>query len=115
MKNKAVKAPRASKDNNHGILRDFFLGFIKIHTLHHAMKEDVYGLWLIEELNEHGYDLSPGTLYPILHKLEEDGLLTSYSEVVEGKVRKYYQTTPKGAHALERLREKIIELVKEVV
>ena len=64
--------------------------------MHHASKEPIYGLWFIEELKRHGYRISPGTLYPILHRLEEEGLLKSYSENVEGKIRKYYKITPKG-------------------
>ncbi|MEE8392587.1 MAG: helix-turn-helix transcriptional regulator, partial [Anaerolineae bacterium] len=51
------------------MLRELFLGFIKIHILHHAGQEPVYGLWLIEELAHHGYTVSPGTLYPTLHSL----------------------------------------------
>ncbi|MBI5212615.1 MAG: helix-turn-helix transcriptional regulator [Nitrospirae bacterium] len=97
------------------MLRDFFLGFIKIHILHHAAKEPVYGLWLIEELGRHGYKLSPGTLYPILHKLEEEKLLKSHAENIDGKIRKYYKTTPKGAKALIKIRERINELVSEVM
>ena len=97
------------------MLRDFFLGFIKIHILHHAAKEPVYGLWLIEELRRHGYKLSPGTLYPILHKLEQEKLLKSYSENVSGKIRKNYMATPKGIKALSKITEKIKELVGEVM
>ena len=97
------------------MLRDFFLGFIKIHILHHAIKEPVYGMCLIEELGRHGYRLSPGTLYPMLHKLEEESLLRSYSENVEGKIRKYYRTTPKGIKALTKIKEKITELAGEVM
>ena len=97
------------------MLRDFFLGFIKIHILHHAIKEPVYGMWLIEELGRHGYRFSPGTLYPMLHKLEEESLLRSYSENVEGKIRKYYRTTPKGIKALTKIKEKITELAGEVM
>lgn len=96
------------------MLRDFFLGFIKIHILHHASNEPVYGLWLIEELGRHGYKLSPGTLYPLLHKLEEEKLLKSYSENVSGKIRKYYMATPKGIKALSDIKEKITELVEEI-
>ncbi len=58
------------------MLRDFFLGFIKIHILHHAAQEPIYGLAMIDELRRHGYDLSPGTLYPILHSLERAGYLS---------------------------------------
>lgn len=97
------------------MIREFLLGFMKIHILHHAAKEPVYGLWLIEELGRHGYKMSPGTLYPILHKIEKDKLLKSYTKVVNGKVRKYYQTTPKGVKALSAIKEKIDELVKEVL
>lgn len=97
------------------MFREFFLGFIKIHILHHASKEPVYGLWLIEELGRHGYKLSPGTLYPILHKLEEENFLKSYSENVRGKLRKYYTITQKGIKALSRIKEKINELIEEVM
>ncbi|HET6513752.1 MAG TPA: PadR family transcriptional regulator [Thermodesulfovibrionales bacterium] len=97
------------------MLRAFFLGFIKIHILHHAAKEPVYGLWLIEELGRHGYKMSPGTLYPVLHKLEKDRLLKSHSETVGGKIRKYYTTTNKGIRTLTRLQDKIKELIEEVM
>lgn len=96
------------------MLRSFFLGFIKIHILFHASKEPVYGLWLIEELRRHGYDISPGTLYPIFHSLEADGLLRSSEKVVEGKVRKYYRTTAKGNSALKEAKVKVQELVHEI-
>ena len=99
----------------YNMIRDFFLGFIKIHILHHASKEPVYGLWLIEELGHHGYKLSPGTLYPILHKLEEERLLKSYSENIGGKIRKYYKTTTKGIKTLSKVKDKIHELVEEVM
>ena len=97
------------------MLRDFFLGFIKIHILHHASKEPVYGLWLIEELGRHGYKLSPGTLYPVLHKLEEEKLLKSHTKNVSGKIRKYYRETAKGIRTLTEIKEKIKELVGEVI
>ena len=97
------------------MLRDFFLGFVKIHILHHAGQEPVYGLWLIEELERHGYNLSPGTLYPILRKLEDQGYLTSERQVVEGKTRKYYTLTETGRVALEEARRRIRELTAEVL
>jgi DNA-binding PadR family transcriptional regulator len=97
------------------MIRSFFLGFIKIHILHHADKEPVYGLWLIEELKRHGYDISPGTLYPILHSLEEDKLLESHQETIGGKIRKYYKITPEGRKALNEAKEKVKELINEVM
>jgi PadR family transcriptional regulator PadR len=96
------------------MMRDFFLGFIKIHILYHATQEPVFGLELIRELEGHGYDLSPGTLYPILHKLEEKGYLRSEKQVVEGKVRKYYTATPDGSAALEEACAKARELLDEI-
>ena len=97
------------------MLRQFFLGFVKIHILHHAGHEPIYGLAMIEELRRHGYDLSPGTLYPILHGLERARYLAREDRVVRGKVRKYYAITPEGQAALAEAREKIAELVGEVV
>jgi DNA-binding PadR family transcriptional regulator len=102
--------------NLYGImLRHFFLGFIKIHILHHASEEPIYGLWIIEELGQHGYQLSPGTLYPILHALEADGLLRSSEQLVDGKIRKYYEITAKGRKTLAEVKKKIKELVDEVM
>jgi DNA-binding PadR family transcriptional regulator len=97
------------------MIRDFFLGFIKIHILHHAAVEPVYGLAMIEELGRHGYELSPGTLYPILHDLERAGFLTREERLVGGKVRKYYAITDDGRRALADARAKIGELVAEVI
>jgi DNA-binding PadR family transcriptional regulator len=97
------------------MFREFFLGFIKIHILHHAAQEAVYGLALIEELRRHGYTLSPGTLYPVLHDLEEAGYLAREERVVGGKVRKYYTTTDQGRRALGEARRQIVELVGEVL
>lgn len=96
------------------ILRKFFLGFIQIHILHHAKKEPFYGAWMIEELMEHGYDMSPGTLYPLLHSMESKGLLEREEKNVEGKIRKYYKTTKLGNEVLEEARKKAYELFKEI-
>jgi PadR family transcriptional regulator, regulatory protein PadR len=97
------------------MLREFFLGFIKIHILHHAAQEPVFGLALIRELARHGYEVSPGTVYPVLHELQRGGYLAREDRVVQGKVRKYYRTTPRGEEALAEARTKIAELVTEVL
>ncbi|MBP6909826.1 MAG: helix-turn-helix transcriptional regulator [Candidatus Saccharicenans sp.] len=97
------------------LTHEFFLGFIKIHILHHAAEQPVYGLWLIEELSRHGYRLSPGTLYPLLHSLEKEKYLECQEKVIEGKIRKYYRTTAKGRKALNQAKDKIKELIEEVV
>jgi DNA-binding PadR family transcriptional regulator len=96
------------------ILRKFFLGFIQIHILHHAKIEAFYGSWMIEELQEHGYDISPGTLYPLLHSMESSKLLEREEKVVEGKIRKYYKITKLGDEVLVEARKKAYELFKEI-
>ena len=97
------------------MMKDFFLGFIKIHIIYHAAKGPVYGAELIEELSRHGYQISCGTLYPMLHRLSQSGYLVSKSENVRGKIRKYYRITPMGRKALKECRGKIHELVDEVI
>lgn len=97
------------------MFREFFLGFVKIHVLHHAAQHPVYGLALIDELRRHGYALSPGTLYPLLRGLEEAGYLLREDRIVGGKVRKYYSITEQGRQALTEARKKIAELVHEVL
>lgn len=97
------------------IEREFFLGFIKIHILYHASKEPIFGVGIVEELSRHGYYLSPGTLYPTLHRLAKEGYLTQDSKLVGGKVRKYYTITESGLEVLKQARDKISELVDEVL
>ena len=97
------------------LTRMFYGGFVRLHVLYHAVREPVYGVEMMEELRRHGYDVGAGTLYPMLHQLEKSGYLTSTTEVVEGKVRKYYRATAEGAKALEVSRAKLRELVKEVI
>ncbi|MBY0098422.1 PadR family transcriptional regulator [Mesobacillus maritimus] len=96
------------------VLRKLFLGFIQIHILHHAKVHPIFGLWMLEELREHGYDISAGTLYPILHNMEKDMLLVKEEKNVEGKIRKYYSTTEKGELVLIEARNKAFELFKEI-
>jgi PadR family transcriptional regulator, regulatory protein PadR len=94
---------------------DLFSGFIKLHVLHHASEQPVYGLWLIEELAEHGYRVSPGTLYPLLHSLEKSDLLKSYNEVHEGKIRRYYKVTSDGRRQLKKAKLQLMELMGEIL
>lgn len=96
------------------ISRKFFLGFIQIHILHHAKKEPFYGAWMIEELNEHGYNMSPGTLYPLLHSMETSGLLSKEDRSVDGKIRKYYQITASGEEVLTEAKNRASALFQEL-
>ena len=97
------------------MLKDFFLGFVKIHVLYHASREPIFGVEISEELARHGYSVSPGTLYPMLHRLEREGYLQSSSKVVNGRMRKYYRATAEGKQVLEQSKRKIRELVTEVI
>ena len=74
-----------------------------------------FGLWMIEELKSYGYEVSSGTIYPILHSMEEDGILVSEEKTVEGKVRKYYSLTKKGEEVLTEVKEKTNELSREII
>ncbi|EOU1488357.1 PadR family transcriptional regulator [Clostridium perfringens] len=96
------------------VLRKLFLGFIHIHILHHAKVEPFFGSKMIEELMEHGYSMSPGTLYPILHNMERDGLLLRKDRLIDGKIRKYYSITSEGNEILEEAKSKAFELFKEI-
>ena len=60
--------------------RDLYSGMIRLHILHHAEHEAIFGAGMAEELARHGYKISPGTLYPILHGLEKRGYLKSEEE-----------------------------------
>lgn len=86
-----------------------------VHVLHHAEEAAVHGAWLADELDGHGYAISPGTLYPLLHRLERAGLLESHGEVVAGRARRSYTTTAAGRNALRRLRTAVTELADEVL
>jgi DNA-binding PadR family transcriptional regulator len=96
------------------ILRKLFLGFIQIHILHHAKKDPFYGSWMIDELRHHGYNISPGTLYPLLHNMESNNLLEKEERTVEGKIRKYYKITELGDEILHDAQKQAYELFREI-
>jgi PadR family transcriptional regulator, regulatory protein PadR len=103
----------ATKD--HPMIRELFLGFIRVHILFHAADAPVFGVALMAELGRHGYQVGPGTLYPILHALARAGYLHQEGAVVNGKVRKYYRITPAGRRILARAQTQLHELVAEVL
>jgi DNA-binding PadR family transcriptional regulator len=95
------------------IVREFLLGFWKIHILHHAEEQGVYGQWMLEELQRHGYRLSPGTLYPLLARMARRGWLRA-TEPKRSREARVYRITPAGAEVLKRLRASLAELQHEV-
>ncbi len=88
---------------------------MRLHILHHADVEPVHGAWLAEELAGHGYTISPGTLYPMLHRMQKDGLLTSRQKVVDGRARRVYEITAAGRAALAEERAALAELASEIL
>ena len=88
---------------------------MRLHVLHHADEGEVHGAWMAEELAHHGYRVSPGTLYPALHRMEEEGLLRSRSVVVDGHARRVYRATAKGRRELAEGRRVLRELADEVL
>lgn len=98
------------------VTREILLGFWKVHILHHAGEGPIYGQWIAEELRHHGYNISPGTLYPLLKRMETNGWLKSTaSRNVAGHARKEYRLTKAGAKILAFLRAQVEELHREVV
>lgn len=95
--------------------KDLYGGLIRLHILHHAAEKPIFGLGIIKELRRHGYEMSAGTLYPMLHGLEKKGYLCVERAVVNGKVRKYYRITDRGHAALEDIKPKLRELMAEVL
>jgi PadR family transcriptional regulator, regulatory protein PadR len=94
--------------------RYLYAGLIRLHVLHHAVQEPIYGLAMIEELARHGYKVSAGTLYPILHGLEERGYLASIEKRTGSTVRRIYRATPVGVRALAAAKLKVRELFGEL-
>ncbi|MEZ5362533.1 MAG: PadR family transcriptional regulator [Bryobacterales bacterium] len=89
--------------------------FVELHILHHASEGSLYGLWMLEELAEHGYSLNASQLYPRFHRLEEQGCLERTDRIVDGKVRKYYNITPTGGAYLREQKRRLVELISEAL
>src|SRR5262245_522912 len=94
--------------------QDLYSGLIRLHILHHAAEEEIFGLGIIEELGRHGYKLSAGTLYPILHGLERNGLLKSTQRRTGSRSRRVYRVTSRGRRALLEAKGKVRELFGEL-
>jgi DNA-binding PadR family transcriptional regulator len=95
------------------VVREFLLAFWKIHILHHAEEQGIYGQWMLEELQHHGYHLSPGTLYPILARMARRGWLRA-TEPKRSKGARVYRLTPGGRVVLDQIRHSLGELSQEV-
>ncbi len=94
--------------------QDLLVGFVRMHILHHAAEKDIYGQWMIDELARHGYRMSAGTLYPMLHGMEGRGYLKSREKRFGKTYRRFYRATPLGRRALAVVRARLDELFHEV-
>jgi DNA-binding PadR family transcriptional regulator len=95
------------------VVREFLLAFWKIHILHHAAEQGIYGQWMLQELNHHGYRLSPGTLYPMLARMAKRGWLRS-TEPKRSTAARVYRLTPSGHEVLRQILDSLDELYREV-
>ena len=96
--------------------REILLGFWKSHILYHASKGPLFGQWMLRELRRHGYEVSPGTIYPLLARMEERGWLKCWADPRGGlRAKKEYSLTGNGREVLSLLRKQIEELHREVV
>jgi PadR family transcriptional regulator PadR len=94
--------------------RDLYSGLMRLHILHHAVEGPIFGLGMLEELARHGYRISAGTLYPLLHGLEKKGYISA-KEMRNGKsLRKVYRATPLGRKALGAAKIKVREFIGEL-
>jgi DNA-binding PadR family transcriptional regulator len=96
-------------------VKEFLRGAVRLHILHHAAEREIHGAWMIDELAKHGHRISPGTLYPTLHRMEEEGLLRSREVTVDGRRRRVYRATARGRRALDQMRRALGELAAEVL
>lgn len=94
--------------------REFLRGFTKLYALWRGSRKDAYGMAILREMRDVGFDLSPGTLYPTLAKLEREGDISWRKQLVGGRIRKTYRLTPKGRRELDEVRERLRIIVRLV-
>jgi DNA-binding PadR family transcriptional regulator len=94
--------------------KELYGGLVRLHVLHHACHEPIFGQGIMDELGRHGYRLSPGTLYPILHGLERGGYLKSSVQKTGKTSRRTYVATAAGRKALRLAKGRVWELFREL-
>lgn len=113
--NRAEKTVNEKKHSPKMEHHDLLSGLVRLHVLHHAAEHEIYGQWMIDELALHGYRLSAGTLYPLLHKMARDGYLIWREERDGRTVRKLYSITDKGREGLAMAKERVREFTGEAM
>jgi DNA-binding PadR family transcriptional regulator len=94
---------------------EFTRGAVRLHLLHHAAEGEIHGAWMAAELARHGYAISPGTLYPLLHRMQAEGFLRSRQHTVSGRNRRLYTITAAGRAELAEECRALAELAREVL
>ncbi len=112
----SVNDSRYMDPEMNAVAREILLSFWKVHILHHAAEGPIYGQWMMSELRRHGYEISPGTLYPLLQRMERHGWLKrARSEGTGPRARKNYLLTGEGRKILRLVRKQVEEMHREVV
>jgi DNA-binding PadR family transcriptional regulator len=106
---------KTKSDDSFSADRDLYSGLIRLHVLHHAAEEPIFGLGMIEELARHGYKISPGSLYPLLHGLEQKGYLRATEQRNGKSLRRVYRATAQGRKALAAAKHQVRELFHELI
>lgn len=97
--------------------KGYMSGSSQMLVLNLLNEKSCYGYELIKTLKQKSndvFDMKEGTLYPILHKLENDGLILSYNQEVSGRTRKYYAITDKGQKILAKEKEEWMQFSSAV-
>lgn len=90
------------------VSKELLKGSTTMLILEMLKSENMYGYQMIKKLSEKSenvFELKEGTLYPILHTLEEENLITAYWDETTAKKRKYYAITQKGTKQLKERKE----------
>lgn len=115
MADNTPRSRKISAQRDPGVNQELYIGLVRLHVLHHAAEEPIFGLGMIQELGRHGYRLGPGTIYPLLHSMERRGWLRAEDRLVNGHRRKAYAATAAGRKALAEARKYVRELFEEMV
>jgi DNA-binding PadR family transcriptional regulator len=89
------------------MIHSFWQGILKVFVLHQAAQGPIYGGKLKKQLQGWGYDISPGSLYPLLHAFEKGHLFRSRVKIFKGRARKYYEITDQGRAVLAEVQQEL--------
>lgn len=95
------------------LLQELHRGVITLAVLS-QLQEEQYGYSVIKLLADRGLIVDQGTLYPLLRRLEAQGLLQSSWRLEDARPRRYYVISPEGRAILPRLREEWIKISNSV-